>query len=649
MYEHAKPTQHRLPIIVLAALLVLSLATACAMPTAPTPTRGPDLPSPTPEVAPTVEGTPVPTPTPTPVPPKHLTICQAEEPSSLFFYDAYSQAARNVLAAIYDGPIGVRDYRLEPVILERLPSLENGDAVVRPVQVGQGEAVLNMAGEVVELAPGVRLRNVVGEPVTFQGGTITTTQTVVTFTLREDVVWADGEPLTTADSRYSYEVAGSLQDAGLDRQLSLTASYEAVDERTIVWTGVPGYRDTAYMLNFFHPLPRHAIGEMDMDALRQSDVTRQRPLGWGPFVIEEWVEGEHIKMVPNPHYFRAPEGLPHLDSVTFRFITDSGIANDQLLTGDCDILTPDLTSGIPPQRLLDAIDAGLVQLVSSIANEWEHLDFGIKPAAWAGRVPFFASVQVRQAVAHCVDRERIAGAAFPIGEAVVAHSYVPSQHLVYGDDQLRRWPYDPAEGRAMLEAAGWRDTDGDGIREAHGIPEIAGGTPFSVTLLTTDNDPARERTAEILKENLANCGIGMGVRYLPAEVFYADGPDGPVFGRQFDLALFSWLNGLDAPCEIYLSTEIPDEDNWWATFNNPGYESAEYDQACRAGLEALYGTEAHLRRHHEAQAIFSRDVPVLPLYFVPESLAARPEVRGVIVDPSQDTPFRNIGGFDLEW
>ncbi|MFW6136145.1 MAG: peptide ABC transporter substrate-binding protein [Chloroflexota bacterium] len=649
MSPYTRFRTHRSRLPVLAMLLLVTILAACQMPTRPAPTDVPDPSSPTPQAPPTEEATPLPTPTATPVPPKELTICQGEEPDTLFIYGALSQAARNVLDAVYDGPIDVRSYRPEAVILERLPTLENGDAVLRTVEVTQGDAVLDAGGEVVSLVPGVALRNSVGEKVTFQSGVLTTTQMVVTFTLRADVTWSDGQPLTVADSRYAYQVVEGLDDPALRRRVERTASYETVDERTVVWTGVPGYRDTYFVLNFYHPLPRHVLADLEVEELPQSDLVRRRPLGWGPFVVEEWVEGESITLLPNPHYFRAPEGLPYLDRVTFRFIGDAQQATDDLVAGRCDVLTRDLIGDEPPSSILEAVEDDEARLISSAGSEWEHLDFAVQPVPWSDQVPFFADVRVRQAVAYCTDRERIAREAFPRGEAVLAHSYVPPQHPVYAADELRFWQYDPAAGRSLLGQAGWQDTDGDGILEAQAVSGVVAGTPFSVTLLTTAGDPAREGTAEILQENLASCGIRLGTRALPVETFYADGPDGPLFGRQFDLALFSWLNGLDAPCELYLSTNIPREENWWATSNNPGYSSQSYDQACRSALEAVYGTDGYVRHHREAQVIFSQDLPVLPLYFVPRLLALHPEVRGSTLDPSQLTPFWNIEELDFEW
>ncbi len=635
---------HRLTWLV---LLLMGLVTGCADPITPDPTATMD---PTSTATPSSTPTPVPTSTPTatPLPPKELTVCQGEEPNTLFIYGGPSRASRNVLNAIYDGPIDKRDHTFEPVILERLPSLEGGDVALRTAYVGQDERVLNADGEVVDLVPEVTVQDADGEAVVFDGEVVSMTQMVVTFTLRADVTWADGERLTAEDSRFSHQLVGELDDAALQRRLDLTASYEVEGDRTVVWTGVPGYRDTYYLLNFYHPLPQHVLGGTSVEKLLETEVVQRRPLGWGPFVVEAWAEGDHISLVRNPHYFRASEGLPHVDRVTFRFIEDPQEAMEALVNGDCDVVSEDLMGRAELTPWLEALNSRGVHLVTAPSREWEHLDFGIQPARWSGRVRFFDDRGVRQALAHCVDRERLAEEAFPTADAPVADSYVLPGHPLHGGDEIHYWSYDPALGRSMLVEAGWRDEDGDGIREAHGASGVAAGTVFSVTLLTTEGDAARQRVAGVLGENLGECGVGLSVESLAPDVFYADGPDGPVFGRQFDLALFSWLNGLGAPCGLYLSSQIPTEENWWATSNNPGYANEAYDEACRSALDALYGTPAHARFHREAQRIFSQDLPVLPLYFVPRMVAVGPGVEGVVLDPSEQTAFWNIEAFDVD-
>ncbi len=635
--------------IVTITLLLIGLITACASPD-PTATVVPDTPVPSPSPSPSP--TAAPTSTPTPMPPKEFTICQALEPNTLFIYGGPSRAARNVLEAIYDGPIDTRTYQFQPVILEKLPSLADGDAVLRTVQVEEGDKVVSVSGLAVDLLPDVTVFNADGEEITFESGVVTMTQMVVTFTLRADVTWADGQPLTADDSRYSFELAGEFDNPTLRMLWDRTRSYNVVGERTVVWTGVPGYREPFYFLNFYHPLPRHVWGVSDAERLLSAEVAHRKPLGWGPFVVEEWVKGEHITLVRNPHYFRASEGLPYLDRVTFRFVPDLQQALDLLMAGECDLIAQDVIEQCVMESgdlvpLLEAAAAGTVQLLSAPSNEWEHLDFGIDPAEWVRRPNFFGDVRVRHAIAMCVHRERIAGEAFPYSGAAVASSYVAAEHPLYAGERLYRWDYSPSDALLLLEEVGWRDEDGDGIREAHGVPGVASSTPFSVTLLTTSDHLVGERTARILSENLAACGIGLAVEYLPAEELFADGPDGPVFGRQFDLALFSWLNGLDAPCGLYLSSQVPRAENWWAASNNPGYASDDYDAACQAALDALPGTEGYARFHLEAQRIFSYDLPVLPLYFVPKLVATRPEVSGVILDPSEYVELWNIEAFDV--
>ena len=634
--------------IAIATLLLTGFVTACLSPTPAAITATPDAPSPTPLPSPTA----VPTSTPTPTPPKEFTICQATEPNTLFAYGGPSRAARNVLEAIYDGPIDTRTYQFQPVILEKLPSLADGDAVLQTTHVQEGDRVVDVHDQVVDLLPGVTIFNAGSQKVAFEGGVVTMTQMMVTFTLRADVTWADGQPLTADDSRYSFELAGEFDSPTLRLLRDRTQSYDLVDERTVVWTGVPGYRDAFYFLNFYQPLPRHVWGVAEADQLLSAEVAHRKPLGWGPFVVEEWVEGDHITLVRNPHYFRGSEGLPYLDRVTFRFVPDLQQALGLLVAGECDLITQDvIEQGVMEEGdfvpLLEAADTGTIQLISSPSSEWEHLDFGIDPAKWVRRPDFFEDVRVRRAVAMCIHRERLAGEAFPYSGAVVASSYIAAEHPLYAGDRLYRWDYNPSEALLLLDEVGWRDEDGDGIREAHGVADITNGTPFSVTLLTTSGHLVGERTARILIENLMACGIGLAVEYIPAEELFADGPDGPLFGRQFDLALFSWLNGLDAPCGLYLSTEIPGQENWWATSNNPGYVSADYDAACQAAMDALPGTEEYMRLHVEAQRIFSRDLPVLPLYFVPNLVATRPGVSGVILDPSEYLELWNIEAFDV--
>jgi len=632
---------------VIGFLTVAGLLLAACTPTAEVQTV--EVPGPTQVV------TATPTPTETPAPPA-LVICQDAEPETLYLYGG-SPAARHVLEAIYDGPIDHRSHGFQPVILEKLPSLEEGDAYFDTVTVQAGDRVVDVTGWPVELEEGVQvfphhtcLDGTNPDCVaTFDGTPLEMEQMVVSWQLLEGIAWSDGEPITADDSVYSYELACDPDTPSSKYLCERTASYIAAGERTTVWTGLPGYVDDLYFLNFFSPLPRHLWQRQHhytaADLLGQPESS-QEPIGWGPFVIREWVQGDHITLERNLAYFRAGEGLPRVEQVIFRFAQDANELVAMLLAGRCDIGLLEREPGPLMPLLVAAQEQGLLNLVVSSSDTWEHLEFGINPARTYDRPDFFEDVRVRQAIAHCVDRQvMIDEVTFGLGQ--VADTYIPPEHPLYAGDRLTRWPYDPEAGQALLAEVGWVDEDGDGVVEAHGVDGVRTGTPFRVSLMTVQGDTRQEAIARIIRSNLADCGIHLELTSAPVWDFFADGPTGPLFGRQFDLAVFAWYNDVEPPCGLYLTEQIPDREDWGLP-NSSGFSNEAYDTACRAALAALPGTHEYERSHAEAQQIFSEQLPALPLFWQIRVAAVRPGVVNFFLDPSEESELWGIEEIGME-
>jgi len=606
----------------LAILVILILCTACTEPTVPP--------------------TPIPSPTPSPTPePRILTVCLPDEPDSLYLYGTDSLAARHIWQAIYDGPLDSRTYAHQPVILTDLPTLANGGAIVETVTVQAGDRVLAANGEVVELAAGVTVKDASGQRVIFDGAPTLTQRMVVTFTLQPDLYWSDGIVLTADDSAFSFELAADPVTPTDKHVIVRTASYRATDVRTVVWSGVPGFLDHFYFLNFWHPLPRHTWGHLSAAQLLSADVSTQRPLGWGPFVLREWVAGDHITVVRNPIYFRVPEGLPRLDEVIFRFISDPTTLAGKLLAGRCDVVTHDAT---------DAVRAALpdspqISTISTHDARWELLAFGISPGLSYDRPDFFEDVRVRQAIALCIDRQAVANEVLgPSGR--VLHSYLSPEHPLYAGDALTMWGCAPAAGQTLLATAGWYDGDDDGVREAHDIPGIADGTLLQIAYQTTD-DPLRIQTAQLVQAYLAECGISVVVEIMTPETFFALGPQGVLFGRRFDLAQLSWRATSAPLCGLFLSGQMPDAGHWGRP-NVSGFLDDDYDTACLTALETPPGSEGYVAGHTEAQHIFSERLPVLPLFQRLKVTLAYTSVMGLAPDPTQASELWNIEQLDLQ-
>jgi len=598
-----------------------------------------------------VTATPSPTPTRLPPEPKTLTICLIGEPDTLYLYGGSRlPATRHVMEALYDGPIDHRNYDYQPVILEKVPSIADGDAVVRDVRVREGSRVVDAEGAVVTLTEGIRIRpsGCYSEEcvIEFEGDPLWMERMEVTFGLREDVTWADGEPLTVDDSLFAFEVASDVATPGNHYLIERTASYRSKDESHVKWMGLPGFLDETYFLNFFTPLPRHQLEGRPPAELLQAEDARRAPLGWGPFVVEEWVQRDHITLSRNPNYFRAAEGLPYLDRVVFKFVSNAPEALARLLSGECDVGTQDAQFESSMALLAQAEEHGLLKMITTPSNGWEHIDFGIAPISDYRRADFFGDVRVRQAIAQCIDRQAIVDE-ITYNRSVVPDSYLPPSHPLYAGDDLRHWDYDPEAARALLEEIGWLDEDEDGVREAHRVSGVRANTPFEVTLLTSSEIPAAEQVVQIVKAYLADCGIRVSLETLLAWELFADGPEGPLFGRQFDLVETAWWFDNTPSCGHYLSSEIPDKGHWHGD-NATGYSNPEYDAVCQKALQALPGTPEYEKYHRQAQIIFSEELPSLPLFMWLRVAIVQPDVLNFTLDPTARSELWNIEILDVQ-
>ncbi len=646
----------RLMAMLGAVVVFAMLLSACATPT-PAVVQETVVVQQTVQVENTVEVvkevTPTPAPT-SPAGPKTLVVCMGQEPDTLYLYGGDMLAAAHIQEAVYDGPIDNRTFAYQPVILKKLPSLADGDAVINAVTVQAGDMIVDDTGTPVELADGTMVRPAGCRSsdcaVAFDGTPVDLDQMVVNFELVDGLMWANGDPLTTDDSVYDFELVSDPDTPTSRYTVERTASYEAPSDTTAVWTGLPGYIDSVYFTNFWHPMPRKLwqedLGYTAADLIEAEESSRM-PMGWGAFNITEWVAGDHITVEKNPNYFRASEGLPYLDQVIFRFVPDSNAAVAQLISGECDIATQDAAIEDQAPLLLTLEQEGVLQPIFVTGTSWEHVDFGINSVPTYDRPNFFGDVRFRQAFAQCLDRQSVVDTVL-YGRSVVISSYIPPEHPLYAGDMLTVWPYDPEAGMALLEEIGWTDTNGDGIREAHGVDGITDGTLLEFNWGST-TATLRIQYMQIYQQNLAGCGIKVDLENLPSAEWFADGPEGPLFGRHFDVGSFTWVTSVEPPCDLYLGldTNIPSAENNWGGQNDPGFMDPDYDAACLRALTALPGSDDYIQGHKDAQAIFSEQLPVVPLFLRLKVAATRPEVKGFVMDPTQNSEMWNIETLDL--
>jgi len=287
-----------------------------------------------------------------------------------------------------------------------------------------------------------------------------------------------------------------------------------------------------------------------------------------------------------------------------------------------------------------------LDVVSAPSDRGLRLDLGMAAVPDYRQADFFGDVRVRQAIAQCIDRQTIVDAV-AYGLGVVPDSYLSPEHPLAPGVDVSHWSYDPVAGRRSLEQAGWLDEDEDGVLEANEVEGVRDGTPFEITLLTASESAAAGQVARIVRANLADCGIRVHLESQPFDKLLAEGPQGPLFGRRFDLVVRDSRFASASQCARYLSWEVPAEARWDRP-NYTGYSNPNYDTACQAALQALPGTARYVEAHRQAQAIFSTELPSIPLFVWPRVTVTRTRVQHLQLDPTSPSELWNIEQFDIE-
>lgn len=565
---------------------------------------------------------------PTPEPVVSLTVCTATLPDSLFPYALPYNAARDAILSMIRDELFIRkEGDLLPGILTETPSDENGGMQLQPVTVEGGQTVVDARGELVVLKAGISVRpsgcRNADCAITWDGeSALQMDQMVLTFHLDEGLAWSDGTPVTANDSVSGFMLASSPDAPGLKWAETRTASYTAQDERTVTWTGKPGFTTSDLSSLFWAPAPSQLVTEgLDWSAISENPGLASFPLSYGPFMIASRSEDE-LMLTRNPYYFRSDEGLPTLDEVRIRAIgNDKTAAVAALGDGRCDVLDSSfgLENDLQAVSVLQA-DGSFDVMVTSTGS-WQHLVFGITPSSYdeyynpvyGDRPDFFGDERARQAIAMCLDREGM------LKEGLSAVASLWPSFVSDGESQLPEATglgYDPSAGLALLESTGWRDHDLDPSTPliAWQVTNVPMGTTFSVNLMT-DASPLQQSMAGVVRDSLGQCGIGVTVTSLSTDELYAPGPDGIVFGRKFNLAFIAWQPLPDLDCGLYQSWEIPSDDNQWIGTNIAGLMDEMYDQSCSAASLALPdGYEESLRAAEEA---FLETLPAVPLFSLP--------------------------------
>ena len=385
-----------------------------------------------------------------------------------------------------------------------------------------------------------------------------------TFTLRDDIFWSDGEPVTTDDFVYTYAALfwgaanESLNSARLDA-VERIESIAQVDERTVAVTmnvddcealrdlnlpWLPQHRFAPRWAPYGEPLTRSGpFGDADdphFSGIGNDEMNRAPAVSNGPFLFDEWVPEDHITLVRNPNYFRS---APYLDGLVVRILPEETKRVQMLRGGELD-----LVERIAPRYLTEIELMGDLSVYKVLDDSYVYLAFQLgdpndPQARWLededsgesvlneshGEHRILSDPAVRQAISLGIDRYAIINRA-AVGQGVpLAANMLPSLTWAH-QDALEPRSYDPAKAAVILEEAGWLLNEETGVREKE-------GEPLLLNLNTNLSSQPRIQVAELIQEQLGRIGFDISYEAMEWGAFV-----GLLLGQQFDLAVISWTN-----------------------------------------------------------------------------------------------------------
>jgi len=452
-------------------------------------------------------------------------------------------------------------------------------------------------------------------------GSLSADGTTIVYKLRNDVFWSDGEPVTADDFVFTYDMI--MSDANVVQSRypyeDYVTSVTATDPQTVTVTFSEPF--AAWLTTVFtYVLPKHVLQPV-FDAegtLDNAEWNKAPTVGVGPFVFSEWESGSHLIFTANPTWVNPPS----LEQVFIRIVPDDAAQEAAIVAGDTDIGVFLSSDQIPTLEADGTVD---VVAVSSGYDEGWFMNVNPETAH-----PAMLDVNVRKAIALATDRFTIINDLLDASINPVNATFWDGT-APYGGN-VEPYPYDPEQAKALLDAAGWVDSNGDGTRDKDGV-EL-------VLRYITNTRELRKNVQAVVQQQWSLVGIGAQLENYSSDVFwngYNDG--GPQAQGIYDIAEYSSVGSFPDPeaSANFLCSEISGADN---------PDGANWQGICDEELDALLNEQAvtldvnkRIELYHQIGQLMFDKVYYIGIWLDPDLWSINSRLQNVTL--SGATPFWN--------
>jgi peptide/nickel transport system substrate-binding protein len=460
----------------------------------------------------------------------------------------------------------------------------------------------------------------------------------VSWTLRDGLKWSDGQPLTCDDFKYAWEWVLDKDNVGV-----ITAGYEDIktfeckSDTEMVWHFDKIYE--GYITLAVAPLPRHFLSKIPIKdqvagaGFRAAEVANT-PVS-GAFSFESVAAGSELRLKKNPNYTSAFTGKPaHLDNLIWKWYGDADAMIAGYKAGEVDFATDLQDSDIPKvQDLGDQVSAIPSLTYEFLRPNWSAEACSKNPTVQdRGTGCPMSDPAMREAVAFAIDKNlintRLLG-----GTVQVANTLVTPNAWFFADQTPTT--FDPAKARQILDDAGWKDTDGDGIREKNGLKA-------KIELCTTTRQ-VRQDTLALIASWLKDVGIEGVPNPVDSTNIFASYNESTVdtpcvlSRSNYDLAEHAFTSSID-PLGNYFNYHS-------SQFEPDGVNDAQVkDAQIDASLDAVRNSvdfDVIKDAMAEFQKVYTEKTVEIPLYYRKQVDLASPKVGNFVANPTPAGPTWN--------
>lgn len=469
-------------------------------------------------------------------------------------------------------------------------------------------------------------------PATFE---LDDSKKVWTLTIRDNVNWHNGEPVTAEDLELAYKIIGHPEYDGTyygsDEKLiegmeeyhagetDSISGIEVIDEKTIE---IIFLEADPFVQIWGHPVPKHIFGDMDISEISASPEVRENPIGFGPFKVEHIVPGESVVLVKNEDYWR---GEPNLDQVTLKVIDSSNIVQE-IKTGGVDI------ASFPTTAYPDNDDLTNVEIIANISNGLSYIGFRL--GTWdedLGEVKpdltgKMGDKKLRQAMWHAVDNDLVANKFFH-GLVTSGTTLIPPFHGEFHDETNPGRPYDPEKANEILDEAGYEWEEGEKFRTD---PD---GDELTIIFSAPDGGDTAEPIAKYYMQAWEDIGLNVELlngRLQESNNYYEMLKE----TGEADFDVFMGSAGLFSNPDPRIFNGPS------SSFNYPRWQSDETNELLAAGgsIEA-FDTDYLKEVYDEWQAIMVEEVPQFPTRYGTSMMAINNRILNYSLDRGDEKTY----------